>query len=136
MKFKVKLFCIMSLISPYVHASGGSPLLFSLMMFSFFAFITWILFGVTKYYTRNIQNRIIRTIVRVIPISLILSPTISIEGNSFMILPSAVSLQSEGSRLNALFSILITSIFIYFYLRNKEKQIINWVGKTIMKKIN
>ena len=121
MKLNVKIFCIFSLTSPHAYASGGSPLLFSFIMFCFFALVSWVVFGVTKYYTRNVQNKIVRRIIRAIPISLILSPTIYIEGNGFMIFPSAVGLQSESSRLSALFSILITFVFVYFYLKKKEK---------------
>ena len=122
MKFNNKLILLLLLfISSYAQASGGSAFMFSIFMFGFFALVAWFFYSLAKHYTKNMKNKIKGRIIRTLPISLILSPAIYIEDDDFMFLPSAVVLQIGGSRLIALVSILITFVFVYFYLMKKEK---------------
>ena len=122
MKFNNKLIMLLFLfVSSHAQASGGSAFMFSIFMFVFFSLIAWFFYSLAKHYTKNMENKIKGRLIRALPISLILSPAVYIEDGDFMFLPSAVVLQIESGRLIALVSILITFVFVYFYLMKKEK---------------
>lgn len=123
MKFRKSksIIILLLFISSHAHASGGSAFMFSLFMFVFFALVSFVFFKMVKHYTKKMKNKILGRIFRTLSLSLFMSPSIYIEDGEFMFLPSAVVLQIGGARLIALGSILITSVFVYFYLKKKEK---------------
>ncbi len=114
--------CIILLnISFNAQASGVSAGEFSQFMFVFFSIAAFIVSRIANHYIKKMKSEIYARIIRVLSISLFISPVFYVEHEAGVLLPSAVALQISGGRLNAFISILVTSLFMYFYMSNNDK---------------
>ena len=117
------------LVSFPALASGGSAMSFSLYFFVFFGFVGWIVSAIVKHKTQKREDTIYIRLIRILPITLLVSPSFYIESPNAMLFPSAATLVfsvdtfNSASLISAFISMLLTTFAIYAY-RYKETEIL------------
>lgn len=126
MKIQMAILFIVFTSSPAI-ASGGSAMSFSLMMFIFFGFAGWIISSIVKHQLKNKNDTVLNRIRKILPITILVSPSFYIDSPGVMILPSAANIGASidpmniTSLISCFISILLTTLGIYFYKYKKTE---------------
>ncbi|MCB1581665.1 MAG: hypothetical protein KDI92_01295 [Xanthomonadales bacterium] len=111
------------------HASGESMGEFSLLLFVWFGCIAWIFYLVIKSLLKRSKDTMFVKIIKILPFSLLISPTPYIDTPNGGVLPSVsvIYLSVESFNLASLISsfvaILLTTVVIYAYKYNSTRSL-------------
>jgi membrane-associated HD superfamily phosphohydrolase len=128
MKLKTQiLLSINCIVSFPANASGGSAMEFSLYFFVWFSLIGLVVSSIVKHQTKKRKDTIYIRLIRILPITILVSPSFYIESSDAMLLPSAatvfLSIESFNgtSLVSGVLSIFLTTLAVYAYKYKKTE---------------
>lgn len=127
-KLRIPMFLSINLIISFpTFASGGSALEISLYFFVWFSIIGWVVSSFVKHHTQKRKDTMYIRLVRILPITILASPSFYIESSDAMLFPSAATVFlsidpfNGASLISGFISIILTTLAIYAYKYKKTE---------------